>query len=692
MNPPNNSNNNTKKFRMVSGLLCMSVQAVAETMGIDMKSAENTVWKGLERYRKQGGAWMHFTDQDDERRKWISYEHLPEMTRLRVAYKYNEDVWAAYYQECLLDDAVGLIEPGDATFFHDLGLYSIAQVGQLAEACGWLRLCSPAQWWANKFGGKVAAMQAATQVLQGRNLYGLKVSNWQSLELKCKRWREQERNSLVSGYFGNNNKSKVREVGNLPIRRIIDLYAHPSKLKHSEVSDIYNREAAERGWPRYTQERIRQILEANEDAWIYSRQGVQAARSIKERHLKRRRPEYADQLWTVDGTTLQLGMNREGEFRKAWTIVVIADSYSDCMLGWAAGSTETQELVLRALRMAIRRRGNGPTFVQFDNGSAQTSRQVLELYERMNAHGIAAQPYNGKSKYIERILGRLEQGFLRHFGNFYGGNITARSLDSRANPDYVAQQLKNDALPVDATALLEQLQLAIEVYNNTEIKKRKASPAQLYNTPDDRRRVIPYLDMVSLFWVKRPEAARYNPGGIMIQVDKVRHEYEVQTQPGLVDENFLKEHSGDSFVVRYDPDNLSTIALYDKADRYIASAQRKYEFAAVPTEGEGELLRRALEQRKAQVSEGIQASKEIREEMATAGLEEVSFQLVHKDTLYAIENDLAARLLAANAVDTDRYTNTSTSKRDNGRPERRSPYFDPAAAQRLLNMPDIDEL
>lgn len=686
---PQNITSYARNYRVINGLLCLSVQAIAATMGIDSNSAENTIKKGLESYRKNGGSWLHFADELDERRKWISYEHLPTQTRLRVAFAARNDVWAAYYQECLLDDAVKLIVADDAAYFHELKQYSITQVEQLAEACGWLRMCSPKGWWKDKFAGKIQGMEAATQVLAARNLYGLRVSNWQSLDLKCKKWLQNERESLVSKLFGNNNKSKVREIGDTPLHRIIDLYAHGTKLRYTEVQEVYNREAKTKGWPLYSAERVRQILESNKDAWMYTRHGVNAARAVNERHLKRKRPEYADQLWTIDGTTLQLGMDKNGQFRKEWTMVIIADSYSDCVIGWACGSTETLELVLRALRMAIRKRGYGPAFTQFDNGGANKSRQVSELFDRMNVVGIPAQPYNGKSKYIERILGRIEQGMLRHMPNFYGGNITTRSLNSKANPDYTRKQLKSGTLPTDASALLDQLNLAIEVYNNTEVKARKATPIQLYDTPDERRKPIPYLQLVSLFWIKRPEAVRYNPGGIMIQVDKQRYEYEVQSKPGVVDAHFLAEYSGNSFIVRYDPDDLSAINLYDKEDHYIATATSKYEFAAVPTKGEGELLREALAQRKQKVAEGLQNAQIIRAEMEDAGLEEASFELVHKDALNRIEASVAEKYLSTAAVDTDDYV--PKTRANITAPELRSPYYNRDFAQRLLDAPDLDD-
>lgn len=689
MNP---NNNNNKKFKVITGLLCLSVQAIAEAMGIDYSSAENTVWKGLERYRKGGNNWLHFSDSADERRKWISYEHLPEMTRLRVAFKYK-DVWAAYYEEHLVDEAVVQIAPDDAAYFHDLHLYSIAQVEQLAEACGWLRMCSPEGWWKDKFGGKITAMQTATKVLKTRQLYGMKVSNWQSLDGKCKKWLVDGRESLVSKLFGNNNKSKLRDVGLLPLHRIIDLYAHGSKLNYLEVADVYNREALDKQWPQYSAERVRQLLADNRNKWVYTRDGIQAARAMQERHLKRKRPEFADQLWNVDGTTLQLGMMKGRDFRKAWTIVVITDSYSDCIVGWAAGSTETQELVIRAMRMAIRRAGYGPSFVQFDNAKANTSGQVSDLYNRLKTVGIPAEPYNGKAKHVERVIGRLEQGVLRHYGNFYGGNVTTRSQGSKANPDYIQQQIKSDSIPTDATVLLQQLQLAVEVYNNTEVKSRKATPAKLYDTLDERRRVVPYLQLVSLFWIRRLDTVRYNKGGLKIEVDKERYEYEVQTEPGLVDEAFLEEHMGNSFIVRYDPDDLSAICLYDQDDHYVATATLKYEFSPVPTKNEGSLLRAALDQRKRQITNGLQQARLIREEMQVEGMEEVSFQLVHKDALNEIQSRMEGQFMES-AADLSKYFDNNTAavpKTRLSRPETRSIYYDKDAAQRLLDAPDIDD-
>lgn len=639
-------------FRIIDNHLYVSVDGITAT-GIEVSS----VWKGLYRNRKSDTqSWFHREDEQDARRVWIKVESIPEKTKMQLERHYGQDLWGLCYRESLVEEATGKIEPDDAGWFLRLSVYSVDQAAHLAEACGWLRLVSEEEWWGGRWSRKTDAMQTAADVIAQRDLYGFRVSNWRVLNRRAKAWLEDGRESLVSRKVGNNNAAKVTgKLRKLVECRLIDLYASELKPTVETVTDIYNREAAGNGWPQYTAERVRQLINkpSNVQRWIAARHGVNAARAKTESVLRRRRPAGPDVLWSIDGTTVQLFSSDGKTLVKEWYSVTVIDAYSDCVIGWACdSSTETARLVLRAVRRAIQRRGTRPAFAQFDGSRANLSTEVQQVFERLKTIGIRSQPYNGKSKYVERVQGWIEQHFQRYLPNFVGGNITARSLDARANPDYLKRLQKAGQIPgIDQIPM--QLELAIETYNNTTIKTRKMTPAAMYSE-ETMGANVDYLTQVSVFWVKRRQTVRYTPEGIRMEVDKQRYFYEVQTKPGLEDYEFRRDYLGDSFQVRYDPDDLSAINLYDRDDKWVATAYQKHEFSSVPgewQEDEGSTLLQAIEQRKRYVLEGLEEREAIRGEMQRMGHAEVSFESVHKDALNRMETDFVTKMLEAAAVE-----------------------------------------
>lgn len=650
----------TKRFAKINNELCISAEATAEAMGIAPKSALNTIKKGLERARNGADTWRHYTDESDGRKRWIVVEALPEVTRLRVEYHY-QDLWLAYYTERLNDEALARVKPEDRQYYlhvrpraGGLGLPA-EKVSQLCEACGWLRLCA-SDYWKDKWNRRSLFFEWTAKVLAERQLYGLRVSNARTLERRTAKWEKRGYDSLLSRSFGNDNP---RKIGDLQVRRIINLYANPLKPTITDVTDVYNREALERGWAQITPERVRQLVNddpENRQICTLARHGKDAAKNAIERTIKRRRPSFADALWVSDGSTIQLRyVDSSGKVRSDLYYYAVADAYSDCIVGFAIGYTETATLVQAAYRDAVRKTGMMPYEINYDGASANRSEEVQQLFDNLSQLHFKAAPYNGKSKIIEAIGGRLEQRNMRHFANFKGGNITAKSLDSRANPDFLTQQHKNGHLPSEQQ-VVAQFKLVIEVYNNTIVKKYKRTPAERYRDADDRRKQMDHLTMVEAFWVERRHQARYTKDGITIEVDGERYTYEVEVERGVEDFAWRMRHLGDSFTVKYDPDDLEYICLYQQGV-WVATARQKYEvpMAVIDREdGEGKIISKSLTQRDQYWQQLQREAAALNDEMEVLGFEELNHRTLHKDAYNRIEGNLLDELLEATAVGVER--------------------------------------
>ena len=725
------------------GKLCISRAAVLNA-GIP----DDTVKWGTTK-----GSWQSIEDAKDGRRIWIIYDSIPEASRARIDAHYG-NIQAWYWRNELMRQAQMLMDTDDLDYFKNpishrrSEVYlTISQAQDLYRLCGYLRLAQAAykthggiwrnrgkkavadklagykipvpvvgskaqkdevvSWYEGSTAVKEDYMRLMAWVLscikdghgKGGRLYGASaIRQWRGLDIKVQDWMRTGRLSLLPEYYGNDNSKKLGDnaaAREKAILRLKELYAHPDKYSFPIVQEIYLREAKANGWPEWSLSRIKSLLTAPDmnASIIPTRHGVNAARGVRETSFRRRAAAYADELWSVDGTTVQLyATDKKGKtLVKPWYVVIVVDMYSRAIVGWAAGATETKEVVQRALKHAVRRGGHAGRVIQYDRGAANMSAEVQDWIGRTGRLGLACQPYNGKAKPVENVIAQLEQGVLRHFANFVGGNITTKRLDSKANPDYLKQQLADGIIPTEEQ-VLSQLALGIEVYNNEFNKGWAATRIESYMTNvHDLRKPLSPVDVAALLWTHRKERVPYTKDGISFVVEKKKLFFEVESERGVNHYEWEKHHLGDRFTVKYDIEDLSQIHLYDDKDRWVVTANRKYEFSPVPKdrpEGEQAMIMKRLENRSRAISEALADAAAVRKHNREAGLEEPGFGLVHKDSMNRIEDETLKQILnmtgipakpaAANDADTD----------DAGRLD--SLLRDDDFARRMLDAPDID--
>jgi hypothetical protein len=655
-------------FEQVEGILCIAPQALAAALPTDFERALNTIKKGLERNRKGvTAAWAHHIDTTDARRRWILIDSLPEQIQHEVQRAYGNP-WLAYWSERLQQEALARIIPQDRSWFLSVETPSgrrlpSDRIADLVESCGWMRL-SLSNYWMDKWTRYRQYLDWTVQVLAPRQLYGLRVSNVRSLERKLRQWENEGREALLHGHYGNNNSKKL---GDVAIKRIVQLYASPLKPSAAKVAEVFNQEAPGKGWEQVSYERVRQIvnLPAHKQVIHLARHGKDVAKNDHERTMKRRRPSFADALWVSDGSTIQLYyLDKDGKPRSDLYAYVVSDAYSDAIIGWAVGYSETGVLVQRSFRDAVRKTMNMPHQINYDNSGANKSKEAQELFGHLARLHFPTAPYSGKAKTIEAVWGRIEQDNMRHLPNFKGGNITAKSVNTRANPDHLAKLFKSGQLPT-FEQVVAQFELVINTHNNTVSKKYGTTPRERYAEPHELRAKMDYLLFIEALWVERRQTARYTKDGLTIEVEKQRYTYEVESERGVEDLEFRMAYLGESFTVKYDPEDLETIALY-KNGIFIASANQKYEMPMARVdieEGEGTIISKSLKQREEYWERLAREAQELHEGMEVLGFEPLSHRLLHKDAYNRMEGEALDELLAATAMVTVAAASTKKEPR-----------------------------
>jgi transposase InsO family protein len=629
-------------FKYIKGDLCVGFQSLLSVC----ERNESTIKTGLIRNRKgMTTLWRHYPDPQDKRVKWIAVDSLTEIYTARLQWAYGNDLHLVAKRETLRSAVRERMEERDFLYFIELKnesnmtLYSMEDAEQLQEAAAWLRLAHDTGamqrlGWSKK----TQWYDDMATVLGELNLKGLTVGNGQVLKRRVDQFfAEGGIRTLIHGNINNEAARKVTDTG---VERIMMLYSSPTKPPVEIVAELYNAEQMKHGGGSLTVERIRQIIAENKHAWFALRHGNQEADKALSPHLKRKRASRPDALWYLDGTALQLlYMDDQGKVKSDLYVQYVTDAHTDAVIGYAIGHTETSELVMSSIRKAVRCANTLPEQVSYDNGSANTSGMVQKALDRLTRLHHATAPYNAKAKRVESVSGRIEAQVMRVFGNYKGGNITARSLNTRANAEHIKALVADGGLP-NLRGVIEQVRLVMEMWNSEQSRMDTYQNAAL-----DVRKVAQENLIISALWVERPDTCTYMAHGLKTMINNVRYEYAVHSEPGVEDLEWRKYYLGDSFKLMHDPDDSEhrKMALIDPATgALVAVAERKYEYAEAlidRPDGEGEMLYKALQSRKAALKNDRQV-----QEQKNATLKQLDFgvfdhRLAHKDAFNRMESE-----------------------------------------------------
>ncbi len=632
-----------------------------EAVGIE----EDTIKKGLMRYRKaESVLWEH---KKVGNRIWIRLDTLPSNTKQRIHFFYN-DVAKVAAESSLKSGAIGRIEQNDVSEFMALKVkkdgtgYTIQEASDLAHACGWLRLLhayvsekrydKPMQVSNTAtIKGKTAFMRWCASVIYALDLYGFRISNGIRLNDKVEQWISVGKQCLIHKQFGNENRVILQPS------HIDFIIVHYAKNKKSipQLVRLLEIEFS----IKVTRQAVMLHLEKpeNKQKWQPMREGMLIAERRSRSLLTLAKPKFADAIWQLDASPIALFANDgDGVKKSKYTTVFIRDTYSGKCVGLAFGITETSELVKSALRHAVANTGYLPYSMRYDGGAANMSKEVQEVMSLLATYHFKTAPYRptGKAS-IEQYVNQVEN-VLRGFDNFAGGNITRRGTEKSFNPDVVKRMQKEGRMPTSSQTIV-QVWAAVEILNNT-VGSDGQTPNVIYEKCDDVNRRKATIEIVSAaFWKHRTRSIRYEMGGIKMQVGELTLQYWVGS-PMVEDYEFKRKNEGKSFEVRYNPDDLSMIALYNKDGSYIDKAVLKHEYSLLPdfrADGEGEAFGIMQTQNKRFIEEGVREYKEAEQRLKNQDLPtEFDFLELNKAELGRVESAQIESLLAVGRNVTDR--------------------------------------
>ena len=403
-------------------------------------------------------------------------------------------------------------------------------------------------------------------------------NNARRFEEKYKKYFAEGYASLIHKNYGKPNAEKLTEDAK---DWLIARYAsNINKCTIMQLFFEYNEKACKiADWKEVNSEQtIKNFLYSPEikPYWYGSRYGELKAKEKYNRQHKTLLPTMRDALWNGDGTKLNYYYLDENGKVATCNVYEVIDVYSECLLGYHICKTEDFEAQYHAYKMAMCFSGHKPYEIKFDNQGGHKKLQSGDFFKKLARLAINTQPYNGKSKTIESIFGRFQANFLHKDWFFTGQNVTAKKQESKANMEFILANKSNLPTLSEIKKLYEQRR---EEWNNSIHFDSGEKRIDMYrNSENAKSPKIELHDMLFMFGVINEKAIKYRSNGIILTVKNVKYEYEVMTFDGQPDFNFIRNNVDKQFHVGYDPEDMTTVSLYEKTPsgdyRFVTIAQK----------------------------------------------------------------------------------------------------------------------
>lgn len=285
---------------------------------------------------------------------------------------------------------------------------------------------------------------------------------------------------------------------------------------------------------------------------------------------------YSNDIWCADGHRIDvISVSENGEKRKhRLTLSAIMDVRSGIYVGWVITDNPSSYATLCALRNAIIRTKTVPRMLYVDNGreyltydiggKGHRTRKVkvniklpTPILQRLGIQMINALPANGAAKHIERdfkdftFLPKLMDGYC-------GSNVVVK-------PESLKHNIKQGKLPTDSQVVTYINNMIdgyfnLQIYNGKVAYDKGKTKMEVYAQYYKHARRVKDENVLNLMLMRSTKAQKVGKSGVYVSVGGEKIYY-------LCDE--LWQMQGKEVFVRYDPDDMRSVRVYDINDKYI---------------------------------------------------------------------------------------------------------------------------
>jgi hypothetical protein len=383
------------------------------------------------------------------------------------------------------------------------------------------------------------------------------------LQAKLEEYKNKGFESLIHAGFDNSNSEKINEEAKM---FVVAQWAKTTPYKIASMAQLlveYNAQAIRKGWKTLKDEATLHLFLNKPNIkplWFAARYGEGKAKEKFIYQHSTKMPSMRDSLWYSDGTKMNYYYLENGKMQTC-QVYEVMDAYSEVFLGYHVSETENFEAQYFAYKMAAEFAGHRPYEINMDNQGGHKKLESMNFMSDLARLSMRTQPYNGKSKTIELAFKRFQEHYLEQDWFCTGMNIQAKQLASKANMENIMAN-KND-LPSLQEAKAAYVKRRTE-WNNAKHPKMDCTRMEAYlasTNPESAK--LERWDMVNLFWLQRENTVKATAYGITFTENKIKHTYMVNDADGYPDLEWLCNNIDKSFAIKFDPQDKSTIYLYE---------------------------------------------------------------------------------------------------------------------------------
>ncbi|MED1561129.1 hypothetical protein AJ85_05800, partial [Alkalihalobacillus alcalophilus ATCC 27647 = CGMCC 1.3604] len=326
----------------------------------------------------------------------------------------------------------------------------------------------------------------------------------------------------------------------------------------------------------------------------------------------------SNEIWVADNHTFDVMVRRPNGAIYRPYVTMYQDVRARKMVGWFVTDTPNSDANLFALRKGILRFGvpkevyvdNGREFLVSDIGGRGRRKKKKEdeevkpppIFERLGIKMMNAKVRNGRAKIIERAFKQFKEEFSRLTKTFTGGHILER-------PERLKDVIKNEENVIEEADFIESFDSYVEGWYNQQSHKGDGmngrTPNEVYaeNLVEKRTATEEDLDLMML---RSSGALTVSRVGVTLTMYGQKLEY--------YHHDLVAKYQRQKVYIRYNPDDMGTVRVYDSQDRYILTAENR---VALEYGASKEELRKAASEIKKQKKQ-IKAYKDSAAEIYTA--------------------------------------------------------------------------
>lgn len=287
----------------------------------------------------------------------------------------------------------------------------------------------------------------------------------------------------------------------------------------------------------------------------------------------------SNDIWVADNHTFDIMVNKNNAPVRVY-LTAFMDVRSRKMTGWCVTDAPSSDATIFALKRGCEKYGV-PKFIYTDNGreflfhdlggngfrKKRKKDEPIKLPSILDDLGIGfttALPRNARAKGIERAFYTVKETFSKLYEGYTGGTILEK-------PDRLKTAVKN----MDMLLPIDEFKKQVDTYitgiynkhNHNGEGMNGRSPDEVFASNLIEQRILP-KDKADLMFMRY---AKSNTGTLKVGKNGISLKFYGQ-ELQYWNEELWRLYFGREVYVRYAPDDLSSIRVYDTEKRFICTA------------------------------------------------------------------------------------------------------------------------